>query len=240
MLYFIQNDPRVPGGIYGQYLQDKELPHRTVHLYAGEPLPAPAETTAVIVLGGYMGVHDESEYPFLRPLKACMRRLAEAGTPLLGICLGGQLLAEVLGGEVRSRHRGEKGLQEIRLTSGGHDDPLFAGLPPAFAAFEWHNDSFDLPPGALHLASSAACPGQAFRYRNAWGVQFHPEVDRGIVAAWSAAVDPTGGHAAQFAAGEATHRAVAQGLLANFLAFVGFAKQCPPLSLTLSHEGRGD
>jgi GMP synthase-like glutamine amidotransferase len=219
MLHFIQNDPRVPGGIYGQYLQDKDIPHGTVHLYAGESMPALAEVSAVIVLGGYMGVHDEEAYPFLRPLKSFMRRAAEAGTPLLGICLGGQLLAQALGGEVRSRHRGEKGLQEIRLTSGGYDDPLFAGLSPAFAAFEWHNDSFDLPPGALHLATSAACPGQAFRYRNAWGVQFHPEVDRAIVAAWSGPSDPQGRYLAEFAAAEQGHLRLARRLLGNFLGF---------------------
>jgi len=227
MLYIIQNDPRVPAGIYGQSLQDKEIPHRTVHLYAGEPLPALAEVSAVLILGGYMGVHDEANYPFLGPLGTFMRSAAEAGTPLLGICLGGQLLAHVLGGEVRSRHRCEKGLQEVRLASAGQNDPLFAGLPPAFAAFEWHNDSFAVPPGAVHLATSAACPGQAFRYRNAWGVQFHPEVDRAIVAAWSSAVDPEGCYVAEFAAGEAAHRAVARRLLENFLDFAG---PCRPMA----------
>lgn len=217
MIHIIQNDLRVPAGVYGRYLQDKDIPHRTVHLYAGEPLPALTETSALIVLGGYMGVHDEADYPFLVSLKRFMRVAAEAGTPLLGICLGGQLLADVLGGEVRSAHRGEKGLKDIRLTPAGQSDPLFAGLPPSFAAFAWHNDSFDVPAGAVHLATSDACPGQAFRYRNAWGVQFHPEVDRAIVAAWSAAVDPEGRHAAAFAADEATHRAMARRLLENFL-----------------------
>ncbi|HXV22463.1 MAG TPA: type 1 glutamine amidotransferase [Desulfuromonadales bacterium] len=224
MIYIIQNDPRVPAGIYGRHLQDRDIPQRTVHLYAGESLPPLTEVSAFIVLGGYMGVHDEEEYPFLRQLKAFMRRAVEAGTPLLGICLGGQLLAQVLGGEVFSRHRGEKGLQEIHLTSVGQDDPLFAGLPPAFAAFEWHNDSFEVPSAAVHLAASAACPGQAFRYRNAWGVQFHPEVDREIVSAWSAVVDPAGGYATEFAADEAAHRAMAQRLLKNFLDVAQTAK----------------
>jgi GMP synthase-like glutamine amidotransferase len=225
MIYIIQNDPRVPAGIYGQYLQDKEIPHRTVHLYAGESLPALAEVSAVIVLGGYMGVHDDADYSFLLPLKQFMRSAAGAGTPLLGICLGGQLLAQVLGGEVRSRHRSEKGLQEIHLTSGGQDDPLFTGLPATFAAFEWHNDSFTVPPGAAHLATSAVCPGQAFRYRSAWGVQFHPEVDREIVSAWSAVVDPEGGYTTEFAASEVAHRAMAQRLLINFLDIAGIYKQ---------------
>jgi GMP synthase-like glutamine amidotransferase len=221
MIYIIQNDSRVPTGWYGEILREKEVPRRTVHLYADDSLPALAEASAVIVLGGYMGVHDEADYSFLVPLKRFIRNTAEAGTPLLGICLGGQLLAQVLGGEVRSRQRGEKGLQEIRLTSAGQDDPLFAGFPSAFSAFAWHNDSFDVPPGAVHLATSAICPGQAFRYRNAWGVQFHPEVDRQIVAAWSAPVDLEGAYAAEFTAGEAAHAAMARRLLENFLDLAG-------------------
>lgn len=225
MIHIIQNDPRVPAGVFGDILRQKEVPNCTAHLYAGEPLPPLAAVSAVIVLGGYMGTRDEADFPFLAPLKRFVRAATEAGTPVLGICLGGQLLADVLGGEVRSSHRGEKGLQEIRLTPAGQCDPLFAGLSPAFAVFEWHNDSFTVPPGALHLAASVACSGQAFRYRNAWGLQFHPEVDRGIVAAWSATVDPQGGYAATFAAGEAAHRALAQRLLENFLAAAQTAKE---------------
>lgn len=224
MLYLIQNDSRVPAGWYGEILREKGVSCHTVHPYTGESLPALGEASAVIVLGGYMGVHDGDRHPFLGSLGNFMRAAAETGTPLLGICLGGQLLAHVLGGEVRSRHRAEKGLQEIRLTAAGQDDPLFVGLPPVFAAFEWHNDSFDLPPGAFHLASSAACPGQAFRIGSAWGVQFHPEVDRALVAAWSAAVDSEGGYAAAFAASEAAHRTMARQLLENFLDFSRLAK----------------
>jgi len=229
MIYIIQNDPRVPAGIYGRYLLEEGIPHRTLHLYAGESLPALAEASAVIVLGGTMGVHDEADYSFLLPLKQFMRSAAEAGTPLLGICLGGQLLAQVLGGEVRSHHCSEKGLQEIHLTSGGQDDPLFAGLPATFAAFEWHNDSFTVPPGAAHLATSAACPGQAFRYRSAWGVQFHPEVDAAIVESWSTPVDPQGEHLTAFAAGEMAHARLAVCLLQNFLGIAaGAGKNLAP------------
>jgi len=218
MLIIIQNDPRVPAGVYGRYLQEWNIPHRTLHLFAGEPLPSFSDASAIIVLGGTMGVHDERDYPFLVPLKRFMRDAAEAGTPILGLCLGGQLLANVLGGAVRSSHRGEKGLHEIHLTTEGQTDSLFAGLSQRFAAFEWHNDSFDVPPDSIHLAATPACPGQAFRCRNAWGLQFHPEVDGDIVAVWSAKVDPEGKYAAGFAAGETAHRAMAGRILENFLA----------------------
>jgi GMP synthase-like glutamine amidotransferase len=225
MLHIIQNDPKVPAGVFGEILAEKDVPYRTVLPYAGEALPAGA--AAIIVLGGYMGVHDEALYPFLRPLKGFMCEAVAAGTPLLGVCLGGQLLAEAAGGTVKSNHRSEKGLVPVTLTPAGSVDPLFAGVPRNFAAFAWHNDSFDPPPCALHLALSRACPGQAFRLGNAWGVQFHPEVDRDIVAAWSAPVDPQGDHLAEFAAAEAEHRALARRLLENFLAIAGILPPHP-------------
>lgn len=217
MLLIIQNDSRVPAGVFGEMLQEKNIPFQTVHLYAGETLPPPGEAAAVIVLGGYMGVHDEAQHPFLRPLKDYMRAAAESGIPLLGICLGGQLLAHVLDGQVRGNDRGEKGVCEIRLTPAAKDDPLFADLPRTFSAFQWHNDSFDIPPGAVPLASSSSCPGQAFRYRNAWGVQFHPEVDESIVRSWSAASDLEGRHAASFRESEAALLQLSRHLLENFL-----------------------
>lgn len=221
MLFILQNDPCVPAGIYGSYLHAQNISHRTLRLHAGDPLPSLAETSAILVLGGYMGVHDEADHPFLVPLKRFLCDVVEADIPLLGICLGGQLLADVLGGEVRSRHQGEKGLHAIHLTSDGQCDPLFTGLPATLTAFEWHNDSFTVPAGAVHLAASAGCPGQAFRWRNAWGVQFHPEVDREIAAAWSGSVDPEGHFAAEFAANEAEHRAMAERMLGNFLTAAG-------------------
>ena len=90
----------------------------------------------------------------------------------------------ISGGRVTSQSRQEKGITEVALTAAGQADPLFANLPNPFVSFEWHNDSFELPTAAVQLAKIERCPGQAFRYRNAWGVQFHPEVDESIVADW--------------------------------------------------------
>ena len=183
-IIIVQNDPLVPAGRLAEFMTGAGLGFRTVRLFAGDSLPRVDECRAVFVLGGTMGVHDTAEFPFLLPLMDFMREAAEENVSLLGICLGGQLLAAALGGEVRAASRGEKGVREVALTSAGLGDPLFRGLEGVFEAFQWHNDSFDLPAGALHLASSPLCPGQAFRYRNAYALQFHPEVDRGIVAAW--------------------------------------------------------
>lgn len=220
MIYLLQLDDKVPPGIYGDHLHAAGVPHRLLRLDARAALPRLGDGDGCIVFGGYMGVHDAADHPFLPPLKAFLRQAVEADVPVLGICLGGQLLADALGGRVTAGSRGEKGLGSLALTSAGLADPLFEGLPGHFAAFEWHDDSFDLPPAAMHLAASAACPGQAFRCRSAWGLQFHPEVDRRIVSVWSAPVDPEGRVVAEFAAAEVAHRAMALRLLENFLTFV--------------------
>lgn len=225
MLLVIQNDPRVPPAFFAALLREWEVPFRVLRLFAGDPLPEPsAGSGAVIVLGGTMGVHERERFPFLEPLTGFIRRTAEAGVPLLGICLGGQLLAQALGGEVRSGCRGEKGLQGVEVVA---TDPLFVGISPSFNAFQWHNDSFDIPPEAVHLAASEICPGQAFRHRNAWGLQFHPEVDRVTVAAWSAAADAEGLFSAGFAAAEADHRELALRILGNFLAVAALRNPFP-------------
>jgi len=228
MIYLMQLDGKVPPGIYSEHLLASGAPHRLLRLDTGGALPTLAPGDGCIVFGGYMGVHDDADYPYLRPLKAFLGEAVEAGFPVLGICLGGQLLAAALGGTVSAGCRGEKGVCTLDLTLEGAADPLFAGLSSPFAAFEWHNDSFTVPPQASHLAASTACPGQAFRWRNAWGLQFHPEVDRTIVAAWSAPVDPQGGYSAEFAGAEAAHRAMALRLLENFLG------QLPPAPVPLA------
>jgi GMP synthase-like glutamine amidotransferase len=186
MLHIIQNDRDVPPGNFSDTIGEMGISSRVVRPYAGEGLPAATEVSAAIVLGGAMGVHDDDKYPFLVEVKDFIRECARTETPLLGVCLGGQLLADVLGGDVaiNSPHR-EKGTLSVTLTPAGEKDPLFAGISREFVTFQWHNDSFTVPADAVLLASSDACPGQAFRFGSvAWGTQFHPEVDRSIVECW--------------------------------------------------------
>lgn len=186
MLYLIQNDAVVPPGLYGEHLLRREIPHQTVRLDMGEPLPELSGLQGAIVLGGYMSVDDVELYPFLQPLQEWMERVTEAQRPLLGICLGGQLLARALGGTVHRDQRGERGICQIQLQVDAGDDPLVAGMPSSFPCLQWHNDSFDLPTAAHLLASSPTCSGQLFRVGAAsYGVQFHPEANRDIIHAWS-------------------------------------------------------
>ncbi len=187
MLLIIQNDPEVPPGNLADNLAELRIPFRLVHPYRGEALPVLPEISALIVLGGAMGANDDSRYPFLIPLKALIAEVVHAGIPYLGICLGGQLLAAALGTPVVSCRWEELGTLEVTLTKEGMTDQLLSGLPSSFMTFQWHHDSFDLPAGATLLASSPACPHQAFRAGNcAWGLQFHPEVNEAIIRAWCA------------------------------------------------------
>jgi len=191
-LLVVQNDPDVPLGRYAETFARLGISCRTVRAYAGEPLSLTEETAGVIVLGGAMGANDEESHPFLHGVKGFIALCLEKQVPFLGICLGGQLLADVAGGRVTSRTCGELGTLPLHLTGAGELDPLFAGLPSPFYSFQWHNDSFTIPPGAVHLAGSPVCPHQAFRCGNAYGLQFHPEVTGTIVATWAReiAVEP--------------------------------------------------
>jgi GMP synthase (glutamine-hydrolysing) len=213
----VQNDPEVPPGNLVPLLRREKVPFSVVRPYAGETLPQPAACGRIVVLGGAMGTGDTAEHPFLVQVKGFVSEAVRAGTPFLGICLGGQILAEALWGKVTSRFRGEKGIHDVELMPAGELDPLFRGIPSRFSVFQWHDDSFDIPFGSVHLAGSVACPGQAFRYGNAWGIQFHPEVDIDIVSAWSAYEPGGAAYPAAFAAAEAACGETAETLFTNFL-----------------------
>ncbi len=185
MLVFIQNDPEVPAGIYADRLTDAGMAFRIVRIFRHEEIPPLTETSAVVVLGGSMGVHDSEKHPFLVTVKDFIQEIVDAGKPYLGICLGGQLLADVLRAKVNSNAHGEIGVNTVRLDAPGIEDPLFHSMPEQFFTFQWHNDSFAIPEKGIRLAWSDVCPNQAFRYGDkAYGLQFHPEVNEQIVMAW--------------------------------------------------------
>jgi GMP synthase-like glutamine amidotransferase len=230
MLFIIQNDPEVPPGNFSGTIGELQVPCCIVHPYSGEALPQVREISAAIVLGGAMGVHDTAKHPFLVGVKAFIRECVQRKTPFLGVCLGGQLLADVLGGHVAANSPyGEKGSLPVSLTAAGAEDPLFAGIPREFISFQWHNDSFEIPAGGTHLAFSSACPGQAFRFGPcAWGTQFHPEVDRPIVDCWARWTEETALRAdkflADFVSTQQTYLEVSHRLLGNFLLLAGLRR----------------
>jgi GMP synthase-like glutamine amidotransferase len=140
------------------------------------PPPRPDGFDAAIVLGAEAQVDQEDAHPWLRPEKQLLRGLVEAGTPVLGVCFGSQVLAELAGAEVRLAAEPEIGWYEAELAAEGRADPLLGFLPERFETLNWHHYEWLLPPGAVALARTAHCL-QAFRLsdRPVWGFQFHPE-----------------------------------------------------------------
>lgn len=158
----------------------------------GDELPRdPGDYQAVVVLGGPMNVYEEHLYPYLKPLDRLLKEAMAREMPVLGICLGAQLMAKALGAAVTKNPVKEIGWYTVTLTDAGRSDPLFAGLEPSLPVFHWHGDTFAIPAGAVHLARAPSCPAQAFRYgRAAYAFQFHLEVTADMVAEWTAAYAP--------------------------------------------------
>jgi GMP synthase-like glutamine amidotransferase len=178
----------------------------TVELDAGEQIPPLDGYAALLVMGGPMDVWEEAEFPWLTAEKAAIRAwVADLGRPFLGICLGHQLLAAALGGEVSRMAAPEVGIRDVALTRAAASDRLFAGLASPLQCLQWHGAEVKtLPAGAVVIAGNAACPVQAMRVgRHAYGIQFHVEVtpqtvpDWGRIPAYSAALEETLGCGAQ-------------------------------------------
>ena len=151
------------------------------------PLPRPIDDFgAVLVFGGAMHADQDDRHPWLRQENLFLQRLLDRHIPVLGVCLGAQLLAKAASAPVGPSSEPEVGWFEIELTEEGRDDPVLGSLPPRFEAFQWHFYTHGLPAGAVELARSRVCT-QAFRLgESAWGVQFHPEVTAEQVESWIA------------------------------------------------------
>jgi len=139
----------------------------------------------LIILGGPMNVDEIDQYPNLLTEVEIIKEAVTKGLPILGICLGSQLLAKALGAKVNKNREKEIGWYEVSPTSDGKDDPLISSFSKEEKIFQWHGDTFDLPDGAQLLASSPLCRNQAFRYGdNVYGFQFHLEVDKPMIERW--------------------------------------------------------
>jgi GMP synthase (glutamine-hydrolysing) len=157
---------------------------QTVKPLAGQPLPTHEEVAGAVVMGGPMNVDEVERFPALAAEREWLAEAVRRELPLLGICLGAQLLARALGAEVRAGEGPEIGFAPVAV--GDPADPVLGGLAPSTDVLHWHGDVFDLPDGAQPLASSERTEHQAFRLGNAWGVLFHPEADFALVEAWLA------------------------------------------------------
>lgn len=221
----IEHAPAEGPGRLGRELEKAGVECRHIRMYEKEVLPAALRDYDVVIsLGGPMSVADRKWAWFLEEELKFLRQAAEQ-VPVLGICLGAQLLAAALGGRVMRAPSKETGIGEVFLTAAGRADPLWAGFPERFPVLQWHEDTFELPPGAELSATNSICPHQAFRRGRAYGVQFHLEADAAMVSEWSR--------------GENLNSLAAE--------FAGFAEELSGLAgrmsanlLALMQEGRGE
>ena len=154
--------------------------------WTGQPVPAEPDADALVVFGGEQAATDDHIHPYLPHLADLMAAYTDADKPVLGICLGSQILARAYGAENHLGTAPEFGWVDVSLTEDGRADPLLGRLPARFPIFQWHSDTFTLPKGAVHLAESPTAAHQAFRIgRATYGTQFHFEASRTVVADWT-------------------------------------------------------
>jgi len=164
-------------------LRELGIHHRYLDLPRGEPPPRDLRGVGgLIVLGGPMAIYEAERHPFLATESALVERALAAGRPVLGICLGAQLIASVLGARVYAGERREVGWAPITLTDDGRDDPVFGVLDPTLTVFHMHGDTYELPADARNLARSPVYEQQAFRWGDlVYGLQFHLEFTDTII-----------------------------------------------------------
>ena len=173
----IQHVPHEPMGYIEYLLKEKGVEYEYVKVYEGEE-PELRDATHLVIMGGPMGVYDD--YPFIPKEKELIRQAFKRNVPILGICLGAQLIASALGKDVYP-YKKELGWFEVRKVE---EDPIVRDLPEVLKVFQWHGDTFELPDGAKLLYAGDLVRNQAFRIGNAVGLQFHLEVTPEIVRDW--------------------------------------------------------
>lgn len=182
----VQHVPYEGPGLIARAASARGLQLRLCHPYHGESLPSLEELDGLVVMGGPMGVADTAEHPHLARESELIAALARAGRPVLGVCLGAQLLAYSLGASVYQGEQAEIGCGAVSLTEAGREDPVLGSVGAAtLPVMHWHRDTFALPADASLLASSELFPHQAFRVgEHAYGLQFHVEVELELARAW--------------------------------------------------------
>jgi GMP synthase-like glutamine amidotransferase len=184
----IQNYDNTGTGQVGAALDEAGAAVDTRHAHRGDALPETAEGyDALVVLGGDQNALDDEKSSHFPALLELIRGFTGADKSVLGICLGSQLLARAHGAENQIGGAEEFGWHHVALTDAASGDPVLGGLPAEFPIFQWHDDTFTLPAGAVRLAGNAVAANQAFRIgRAGYGIQFHFEADTKLVRAWNA------------------------------------------------------
>jgi GMP synthase (glutamine-hydrolysing) len=179
-------------GVFAEVAGEHGVDLREVKTDLGEPVPGVEDVGGVIVQGGPFSVADAQTVPHLADEMRLLADAAHAGLPVLGICLGAQLLAAGLGAQIGPAQREERGMDEVRLTEAGLADPVLGPEGPVLRIFQFHGDQFTLPEGAERIATADGCPEQAFRAGpRAYGLQFHHELPDPFAAFIPADVRPS-------------------------------------------------
>ena len=176
-------------GTIEEHLRAEKLSYSIIDLKKGEDTPPISTFTHLVIMGGPMAVYEMEQYPFLKDEALLIERAVKANKHVLGVCLGAQMVAHVLGARVYAGGQKEIGWYDVELTDEGMRDPCVSQLAfdgrKSAQVFQWHGDTFDLPAGAARLAASGIYPNQAFRYSDrVYALQFHIEVTPVIVLDW--------------------------------------------------------
>lgn len=175
-IHYLQHVPFEDVSYMGNWAKENGIHFSRIRVYEYDPYPHLSDVEALIIMGGPMGARDDQIYPWLKSEKAYIRKAIQKNKIVVGVCLGAQLIAMVLGAKVYPNPHKEIGWFPVHKTPQAHDTSIGKLLPESFMAFHWHGDTFDIPKGAVPLAESKVCKNQAFVYLNRIiALQFHLE-----------------------------------------------------------------
>ena len=183
----LQHHPDEGPGSLGDFLRARGAELVFTHTWKNKTPPLePDGFDALVSMGGPMNVYEEKEHPWLKQETLLLAKAARAGLPVLGVCLGAQLIAKALGARVVDSPEKELGWYEAELTPAAQADPLWKGVEQVIPVVQWHGDMFQVPEGGQLLARGAPCPHQAFGWGKSYGLQFHVEITPAILESWFA------------------------------------------------------